>query len=84
MLMIVIVMAAQPPRADEIDEKTHHGDRDRFIVVNRLRSEEPLYRLPGHERRYPEQEQGAAVPTQHFDFPGAEGVTLVGGVAARE
>jgi hypothetical protein len=84
MRRVVIVMAAQPPGADQIDEQADGGDRDRFIVVDGLRSQQAIDRLEAHERGDAEQEQCAAVATQHFDFPRAERVTPVGGVPARE
>ena len=84
MVMTMFVMITQPPGADQVYEEPHYGDRNRFAVVNRLRLREAFYRLKGHEGRYAEEEQGAAVATQHLDLPGAKRKAPVAGLASCE
>jgi hypothetical protein len=74
MLMVVIVMPAQPPRAQQIDRRV---PPPRWQSPRRSGSPadpEPFDRLERHERGDAEQEQRAAVAAEHLHLPRAERV----------
>ncbi len=53
-------------------------------ILDGLRPHQPLHGLEHHERRDAQQQHGAGVAAEHFDFPGAEGITPVAGLAPRK
>ena len=42
-MMIMVMLVAQQPRADEIDDKAEHRDRDRLAIGNRNRVDQPVH-----------------------------------------
>ena len=49
--MLMVVILAQQPGADEIDGEAEHGDRNRLAVGDRHRIEQPHHALIGDLKR---------------------------------
>ena len=81
MAVIVMVRLAENQRADDVDHQPEDGDHDRFLVLDRLRRDDPLDRADHHHHGHAKQEDGAGEAAQHLDLPGAEREARVLGVA---
>jgi hypothetical protein len=74
----------QPVRAHEIHREPDRRYRNRFLVVNLHRHQQPLHRLEHHERRHREQKDRARITPEHFDLPRPECIRAAARLAARE
>ena len=83
MLMLMAVAGmVQNCRADKVDRKTQHGNSHGLRVADGLRREQSFPCTKQHQGRDGEQEKGAGVAGQDFDFPGAKGKTGVARIFA--
>src|SRR5690606_25251650 len=80
--MMMVMVIFQQPGAGQIDQQPQYSHPNGLIVLNGGRGQQTLNRLHQHQAGNGEQEEGAGVTTQYFDFPGAEGKTRVNGIAA--
>ena len=81
MPVAVVVRVAEDERADDIDHKADHRDRDRLLVADRRRREQPFDRAERHQGDDAQQEDRARETPEDLDLPRAEGEAPVTGVA---
>ena len=81
--VLMLVAVLEQPGAGQVDDEADDGDRQRLVVVDRARRDQPLGRLKEHQRGDADQKNGAGVAAEHFDFPGPESEASVVGKTPR-
>lgn len=69
----VMMRPAEDLRANDIDNQTGCGNKDRFLIMNRLREKEAFDRAEYHEPGNGHQQYGTGKARQDFDLPSAKG-----------
>ena len=81
---MVVVLVAQQPRADKIDGKAEHRDRNRFAIGDRDGAHHPLHALKGNLYGDDPQDDGAGEGGEIAKFAGAESEIRVGCLPTRK
>ena len=83
MVVRVAAAAAEQERADDIDDQSQHGDRDRLVEADRYRRDEARDRFVTDQHRNHQKYDGAGEAGEVAELAGAEGEARILGVAPR-
>ena len=82
MTMGAAVAALQEISAEQVDGQADHGNGNGFIEADRCRREKPLEGFRRHQQGHNGQNNRTAETAENPDFPGAEAVARIIGVAS--
>ena len=82
-VVMMAVVVAQKPCADEIDDKADNSNCDGLAEIDRHRIEQSQYALPAHDQRDQRQHDRAGKAREIAELAGAEGEACIVRMSAR-